>query len=245
MMTGRSSFISPMGSVPRPTPTHKVERAASCSPGACYPTMVRTQTARYIRRRGARWSPKAQPSLLRRPTGRGESGGIRASRRRHRARRLRIDVLTPSVFCRRWVCLSPTRRAAGPRAVRTRRLRPRRAPCVAKRGRGLHSMSKSVPERLYRSGFPCPGGAEGSRTPDLLIANEALYQLSYGPRIRSAGAPQARPRGADMCRFSPALSSVDAGAARRLERSGERVHTRRVWRLRCRSSPPCCSSSTA
>ena len=26
------------------------------------------------------------------------------------------------------------------------------------------------------------GGAEGSRTPDLLIANEALYQLSYGPR---------------------------------------------------------------
>ena len=25
------------------------------------------------------------------------------------------------------------------------------------------------------------GGAEGSRTPDLLIANEALYQLSYGP----------------------------------------------------------------
>ena len=26
------------------------------------------------------------------------------------------------------------------------------------------------------------GGAEGNRTPDLLIANEALYQLSYGPR---------------------------------------------------------------
>ena len=25
------------------------------------------------------------------------------------------------------------------------------------------------------------GGAEGSRTPDLLIANEALYQLSYDP----------------------------------------------------------------
>ncbi len=30
------------------------------------------------------------------------------------------------------------------------------------------------------------GGAEGSRTPDLLIANETLYQLSYDPihRIR-------------------------------------------------------------
>jgi hypothetical protein len=26
------------------------------------------------------------------------------------------------------------------------------------------------------------GGAEGDRTPDLLIANEALSQLSYGPR---------------------------------------------------------------
>ena len=30
------------------------------------------------------------------------------------------------------------------------------------------------------------GGAEGSRTPDLLIANETLYQLSYDPiRINS------------------------------------------------------------
>lgn len=26
------------------------------------------------------------------------------------------------------------------------------------------------------------GGAEGNRTPDLLIANEALYHLSYGPK---------------------------------------------------------------
>ena len=25
------------------------------------------------------------------------------------------------------------------------------------------------------------GGAEGNRTPYLLIANEALYQMSYGP----------------------------------------------------------------
>ncbi len=25
------------------------------------------------------------------------------------------------------------------------------------------------------------GGAKGGRTPDLLIANETLYQLSYGP----------------------------------------------------------------
>ena len=35
------------------------------------------------------------------------------------------------------------------------------------------------------AGQPSPeakiGGAEGSRTPDLFIANEALYQLSYDP----------------------------------------------------------------
>jgi hypothetical protein len=44
----------------------------------------------------------------------------------------------------------------------------------------------------------CAGGAEGGRTPDLLIANEALSQLSYGPAL-SCGARQvesaARARG--------------------------------------------------
>ena len=33
------------------------------------------------------------------------------------------------------------------------------------------------------------GGAEGDRTPDLLIANEALSQLSYGPAT-SPGRPE-------------------------------------------------------
>ena len=28
------------------------------------------------------------------------------------------------------------------------------------------------------------GGAKGNRTPDLFIANEALYQLSYSPKLR-------------------------------------------------------------
>ena len=28
---------------------------------------------------------------------------------------------------------------------------------------------------------PKDGGAEGNRTPDLVIANDALSQLSYGP----------------------------------------------------------------
>src|SRR5271155_3722376 len=34
---------------------------------------------------------------------------------------------------------------------------------------------------LVESKFNKDGGAEGSRTPDLLIANETLYQLSYDP----------------------------------------------------------------
>ena len=40
------------------------------------------------------------------------------------------------------------------------------------------------------------GGAEGDRTPDLLIANEALSQLSYGPRQRATG--KSRPVSARM-----------------------------------------------
>jgi hypothetical protein len=41
------------------------------------------------------------------------------------------------------------------------------------------------------------GGAEGNRTPDLLIANEALYHLSYGPKearryVGAAGSSSAR-----------------------------------------------------
>src|SRR5690606_19895366 len=35
------------------------------------------------------------------------------------------------------------------------------------------------PQRAASRGF---GGAEGGRTPDLVIANDALSQLSYGPR---------------------------------------------------------------
>ena len=37
------------------------------------------------------------------------------------------------------------------------------------------------------------GGAEGSRTPDLLIANETLYQLSYDPNPRLTGPEPASP----------------------------------------------------
>ena len=34
---------------------------------------------------------------------------------------------------------------------------------------------------LQRKKHPTNGGAMGDRTPDLLVANETLYQLSYDP----------------------------------------------------------------
>ena len=37
------------------------------------------------------------------------------------------------------------------------------------------------------------GGVEGNRTPDLLIANEALYQLSYDPAVQAAENAQTPP----------------------------------------------------
>jgi hypothetical protein len=36
-------------------------------------------------------------------------------------------------------------------------------------------------ENLTKPLISLGGGAKGSRTPDLLIANETLYQLSYDP----------------------------------------------------------------
>jgi hypothetical protein len=48
----------------------------------------------------------------------------------------------------------------------------------------------AMPETMDFQGVERGGGAEGDRTPDLLIANEALSQLSYGPN-RQRGAPVA------------------------------------------------------
>ena len=58
----------------------------------------------------------------------------------------------------------------------------------------------------------CPGGAEGSRTPDLVIANDALYQLSYGPD-RQAGAEISGASGGCQ-RVAEESLAFDAGAAR-------------------------------
>jgi hypothetical protein len=40
--------------------------------------------------------------------------------------------------------------------------------------------------------YRCTGGAEGDRTPDLVIANDALSQLSYGPVPVSREGPAPR-----------------------------------------------------
>jgi hypothetical protein len=34
------------------------------------------------------------------------------------------------------------------------------------------------------------GGAKGGRTPDLVIANDALYQLSYDPNLNAGKVPE-------------------------------------------------------
>ena len=43
------------------------------------------------------------------------------------------------------------------------------------------------PGTVYSPLCPQAGGPEGSRTPDLLNANQALSQLSYGPACERAG----------------------------------------------------------
>src|SRR5262249_57962307 len=55
------------------------------------------------------------------------------------------------------------------------------------------------------------GGAEGDRTPDLLIANEALSQLSYGPRGQR---DFARCAGLRLRHLGPALYAVNKPAVR-------------------------------
>ena len=67
------------------------------------------------------------------------------------------------------------------------------------------------------------GGAEGSRTPDLLIANETLYQLSYDPAPSAnkiAGGANFATKNAFQHKFTSArkagfLSPRAAAAARR------------------------------
>ena len=58
-------------------------------------------------------------------------------------------------------------------------------------GRGRMNRGRIYRRQIHRRTDLGGGGAEGSRTPDLLIANETLYQLSYDPV----------PKCARRCRF--------------------------------------------
>ena len=49
---------------------------------------------------------------------------------------------------------------------------------LLRQGYGGHHPTLETSERRFRAK---DGGAEGIRTPDLLIANQPLYQLSYDP----------------------------------------------------------------
>ncbi len=55
------------------------------------------------------------------------------------------------------------------------------------RRRGPRSIRLFLPFRLGPTRPDVPGGAEETRTPDFLLAKEALYQLSYGPKSGYAG----------------------------------------------------------
>ena len=63
----------------------------------------------------------------------------------------------------------------GPVSDRNRVLAARQSVAPLEEKRGSWRLAKETLVS-YRN-----GGAEGSRTPDLLIANETLYQLSYDP----------------------------------------------------------------
>ncbi len=50
--------------------------------------------------------------------------------------------------------------------------------------RGGHLPKEKARRSLGSAGFLNSGGAKEDRTPDLVIANDALSQLSYGPTAR-------------------------------------------------------------
>ena len=70
------------------------------------------------------------------------------------------------------------------------------------------------------------GGAEGIRTPDLLIANETLYQLSYDPV----------PKTAKRCRFAARVARPGFVAGRSDDPPGGRLPTLRSFQVR-KSAP--------
>jgi hypothetical protein len=101
------------------------------------------------------------------------------------------------------VCqLAPPRSgtADGATTQRIRRLRQRRS------AKALSGDAPTAARHLMgQSQSMGSGGAEGNRTPGLIIANDALYQLSYGPTYRSSwgGATKLSRRADQMDREKP------------------------------------------
>ena len=86
--------------------------------------------------------------------------------------------------------LDGLRRGQVRRLAFRRRGRVRRA--LACRGNASSAVCRDGRPSARECNGPPVGGAEGDRTPDLLIANEALSQLSYSPDDNRLGARRAR-----------------------------------------------------
>ena len=76
-------------------------------------------------------------------------------------------------------------------------LRP--VPSGAEQGETRTGFASSTPQGSTAAMTACEatldtGGAEGDRTPDLVIANDALSQLSYGPSSVAGSGPVRRAR---------------------------------------------------
>ncbi len=77
----------------------------------------------------------------------------------------------------------------------------------------VHSFDwTSADPRSIRRLAPC-GGAEETRTPDFLLAKEALYQLSYGPVGGYAASGAAAPSIASVSERSSGADTAPAGEA--------------------------------
>jgi hypothetical protein len=81
-----------------------------------------------------------------------------------------------------------TRPMAPHRSTPTQNASPRAGRWVP--ARVVHSTVRCAGRGPAGAGAPETSGAEGDRTPDLRIANAALSQLSYGPRMRAGKLPR-------------------------------------------------------
>jgi hypothetical protein len=86
------------------------------------------------------------------------------------------------------------------------------APRMFSRGRN-HARSPRTMSGTVRCAHPAapsgalPGGGKESRTPDLMLAKHALYQLSYTPRLSSMSSEECLPKKAIVKKWWAYLDS--------------------------------------